>query len=78
MKKVGFLPINENKILNMKKMKKAMPVKLNLSLDREFYQVLKEHASSDFVPVATWTKQFLMRHLSVGHKPAEKCIQPNE
>jgi hypothetical protein len=62
----------------MKTKKKNEAVKLNLSIDQEFYQVLKDHAKSDFVPVATWTKQFLMKRLSAGHNPSVKCVTQNE
>ena len=62
----------------MKTMKKSPKVKMNLSLDREFYQVLKDHAESDYVLVATWTKQFLMKNLSEGHKADSKCVTQNE
>ena len=38
-------------------------VKMNLTLDRDFYDLLKEKATSDYMKVATWTKQFLMKNL---------------
>jgi len=38
-------------------------VKMNLTIDKEFYKLLKEHASKDFALVSTWTKQFLMKQL---------------
>ena len=38
-------------------------VKLNLTLDRSFYQVLQKRAKQDYVATATWTKQLLKRHL---------------
>jgi hypothetical protein len=61
----------------MKKTKKTQNVKMNLTLSREFYELLKENASNDFVRVATWTKQFLMRNLA-AHKPELKCETKNE
>jgi len=64
--------------MNMKTMEKKPQVKMNLSLEREFYQVLKDHAETDYVKVATWTKQFLMKNLSEGHKADSKCVTPNE
>ncbi len=38
-------------------------VKMNLTLDRDFYDLLKEKATGDYMKVATWTKQFLMKNL---------------
>ncbi|HZK92690.1 MAG TPA: hypothetical protein VFC67_00680 [Prolixibacteraceae bacterium] len=45
---------------------KKKVVKMNLSLDWEFYQLLKQKAAKDFMKVATWTKRFLMRRLVIG------------
>jgi hypothetical protein len=47
----------------MKKIKKTQIVKMNLTLSREFYQVLQQQAQRDYMKVATWTKQFLMKNL---------------
>ena len=38
-------------------------VKMNLTIDPEFYELLKKNASKDFVKVSTWTKQYLMKSL---------------
>ena len=38
-------------------------VKMNLTLDRDFYDLLKEKATGDYMKVATWTKRFLMKNL---------------
>jgi hypothetical protein len=61
----------------MRKIKKTQNVKMNLTLSPEFYQVLKENAKSDYVKVATWTKQFLMKNLE-GDKLEKKCLISNE
>lgn len=61
----------------MKTMEKKPKVKMNLSLEREFYELLRDHAESDYVKVATWTKQFLMKNLSEGHKTDSKCLTKN-
>ena len=61
----------------MRKIKKTKNVKMNLTITPEFYQVLKQNANSDYVKVATWTKQFLMKNLR-GDKLDEKCITKNE
>ena len=42
---------------------KSSMVKMNLTIDKKFYELLKENASKDFVKVSTWTKQFLMKSL---------------
>jgi len=57
--------------------KKNQNVKMNLTLPEEFYQVLKENAQNDYVKVATWTKQFLMKNLH-GDKLEKKCLTENE
>lgn len=57
--------------------RKIQNVKMNLTLSPEFYQVLKENARNDYVKVATWTKQFLMKNLN-GDKLEKKCVTENE
>jgi hypothetical protein len=54
---------------------KKKQVKLNLSLDDEFYQFLKKNAEHDFVKVATWTKQYLKRHLLQINKGLEELTK---
>lgn len=46
-----------------KDLKKIPMVKMNLTIDKEFYALLKEQASKDYAMVSTWTKQFLMKNL---------------
>ena len=58
-------------------MKKTKNVKMNLTLSQEFYQLLKKNASDDFMKVATWTKQFLMKNLVERHNEEEKCVTQN-
>jgi len=50
---------------------------MNLTISPEFYQVLQQNAKTDFVKVATWTKQFLMKNLK-GDKLEKKCLTKNE
>jgi len=51
-------------------------VKLNITIDPEFYELLQQNASMDYVKVSTWTKQFLMKNL---HKnDSTKNITKNE
>jgi len=61
----------------MRKIKKAKNVKMNLTLSQEFYDLLQQNASEDYVKVATWTKQFLMKNLK-GDKLGEKSLTQNE
>lgn len=55
----------------MNKIKKN--VKINISLDNEFYELIKEKASHDYMRVATWTKQFLMKNL-LENNCDSKCL----
>jgi len=44
--------------------KKDLPnVKLSLSLDRGFFDLIKKRSQQDYVKVSTWVKQFLKRNL---------------
>jgi hypothetical protein len=61
----------------MSNSKKLKNVKMNLTIPQEFYQVLKKNAQNDYVKVATWTKQFLMKNLE-GDKLGKKCLTQNE
>jgi hypothetical protein len=62
----------------MKKIRTQQNVKMNLSLDRDFYELLKTRAEKDFVKVATWTKQFLMKNLLEKNNSESKCLTKNE
>jgi len=61
----------------MKRLKKTPNVKMNLSLDKDFYELLQEKAQSDYMRVATWTKQFLMRSLHEKNNIESKCLTKN-
>lgn len=52
-------------------MKRKQNVRMNLTMDWDFYQVLKKHAANDFMKVATWTKQYLMKSLFDKNKDAD-------
>lgn len=43
--------------------RKEKNVRVNLSLEYEFYKILENYAKNDYIQVATWTKQFLMKNL---------------
>lgn len=62
----------------MKKIESPKNVKMNLTLPQEFYHLLQQKAQNDYVKVATWTKQFLMKNLQQGDKPEKKCSTNNE
>ena len=47
----------------MKKIKNKQVVKMNISLERDFYKLLQDKADKDYVRVATWVKQYLMKNL---------------
>ena len=61
----------------MRQIKKPKNVKMNLTISPEFYHLLQQNAKTDYVKVATWTKQFLMKNLK-GDKPVKKCLTNNE
>jgi hypothetical protein len=58
----------------MKKIKKTPNVKMNLSLDKDFYLLLQERAKNDYMRVATWTKQYLMKSLLEKNNSDYKCL----
>ena len=62
----------------MKKMKNQQIVKMNLSLERDFYELLQDRAEKDYVKVATWTKQFLMKNLLEKNNNDSKLLTQNE
>jgi hypothetical protein len=61
----------------MRTVKKNQVIKMNLTLTREFYQLLQDNARADYMKVATWTKRFLMKSLLDRHKAEGKCLTQN-
>ena len=61
----------------MKRLKKTANVKMNLSLEKDFYDLLQEKAKNDYVKVATWTKQYLMKCLLEKNNSESKCLNQN-
>jgi predicted DNA-binding ribbon-helix-helix protein len=61
----------------MKRIKKQPNVKMNLSLERDFYELLQERAKNDYMKVATWTKQYLKRNLLEKNNSESKCLTQN-
>ena len=61
----------------MKRLKKTANVKMNLSLERDFYELLQEKAKNDYVKVATWTKQYLMKCLLEKNNSESKSLTQN-
>ena len=60
----------------MKRLKKQT-VKMNLSLEKDFYDLLQMKAKNDYVKVATWTKQYLMKCLLEKNNSESKCLTQN-
>lgn len=48
---------------------KIKKVRLHLTIDKKVYQHLLEKSQSDYMRVATWTTQFLLKALSDKNKP---------
>jgi len=61
----------------MKRIKKQPNVKMNISLERDFYELLQEKAKNDYVKVATWTKQYLKKGLLEKNNDDSKCLTKN-
>jgi hypothetical protein len=60
----------------MKRLKKQT-VKMNLCLEKDFYELLQDRARNDYVKVATWTKQYLMKCLLEKNNSESKCLTQN-
>jgi predicted HicB family RNase H-like nuclease len=52
-------------LLKHKNMKKAKndSKRVNLTIDNEFYTLLKKKADEDFIKLGTWVKQFLKQNV---------------
>jgi len=61
----------------MKKIRKQQVVKMNLSLDRDFFELLQVSAKKDYVRPATWVKQFLMKNLLEKNNSDINCLTQN-
>ena len=54
-------------------------VRLNLSLDTEFYKLLRSKADHDYLQVGSWVKQYLMKRvLCDSDNTYDKCATQNE
>ena len=58
----------------MKKIKNKQVVKMNISLERDFYKLLQDKANKDYVRVATWVKQYLMKNLLDKNNPMSNPV----
>ena len=70
-----------NIILNLKNMKKIrnkQTIKMNLSLEKDFYELLQKNAKRDYMLTSTWTKQFLKRNLLDKNNSDSKLLTKNE
>ena len=61
----------------MKRLKKTANIKMNLYLEKDFYDLLQEKAKNDYVKVATWTKQYLMKCLLEKNNSESKSLTQN-
>jgi len=61
----------------MKKRNNQQTVKMNLSIDKDFYGLLQENARKDYMRVSTWVKQFLMKSLLEKNNSESKCQTKN-
>jgi hypothetical protein len=52
-------------------------VKMNLSINKDFFDLLQEQADRDYMRVSTWTKWFLKKSL-LGNNKNSKQLQTNE
>jgi hypothetical protein len=55
---------------------KDQAVKIKLTLPIELYRVLQEKSQKEYMRVATWTAQFLMKNL-YGDNKKEKMFNTN-
>lgn len=62
----------------MKKIRTKQTIKMNLSLEKDFYDLLQANAKRDYVKVATWTKQFLKKNLLDKNNCDSKLLTKNE
>ena len=44
-------------------MKKNQKIKINLSFDPSFFEILSRKAKKNYVSTSTYIRQFLMRHI---------------
>lgn len=57
--------------------KKLESIKMNLSLEKEFYDFLLDQAEADHLRTSTWVKQYLKKHLLKKNK-TENMDETNE
>ena len=57
---------------------KSENVKMNLTVPKEFADLLTTKANNDYMKTATWVKRFLMKHLlQDGDKQDKNSINEN-
>ena len=62
----------------MKKIKNNQIIKMNLSLEKDFYELLQANAKRDYMLVSSWTKQFLKKNLLDKNKCDSKLLTKDE
>ena len=59
-------------------MKQVKSERLNLTIDKEFYSLLKQRADQEYLQVGTYVRQFLMKNLSDDHNLIVKPLTKND
>ena len=65
------------KSYKMSKNQQQRNIKMSLSLDRDFFYVLRSHAAKEHLSVTSFTRWFLKKNLMPKNKPAN-CLTTNE
>ena len=62
----------------MKEKNDSGTVKMNLSIPREFAELLEQKANNNYMPMATWVKSYLMKNLlGAGDNEDKNSINQN-
>jgi hypothetical protein len=59
-------------------MKTETNKRMNITLSKEFYDQLKQHARQEHLLVSTYAKQLLMKSLLANNNEENKCLTKNE
>lgn len=52
----------------MKEQEQVKKVKMNLTLEKAFFDLLKQQANRDYLKVTTYSKRLLMKYLSYNNE----------
>ncbi len=59
----------------MTKNREQKHVKMNICLNRDFFNLLQQQADNDFMRVSTWTRWYLMKNLLDGNKNLKRVTE---